>query len=184
MRARRITALFVVLFGFWLMMSGRLDLLFVVSGLVVAAVGTAASARLLELTLGELDHHPYIRPLAFVVFVPWLFGRMIVGAIHVAQVVFTPGRLPDPDFVEFHTDLATPAARTALAHAITLVPGTMLVDIVGHELTIHAFTPDAADDLVTGALQNRIASVLGEDAQPPTTLHWLGREGFDERQAT
>jgi multicomponent Na+:H+ antiporter subunit E len=177
-RRLRALILFVVLSLFWLAISARFDPFFLVSGALTAAAVTAASLRLLDATLGDLDDHPRARIVPFVTFIVWLVGRMVLSAVQIARIVLTPGRLPDPDFARFRTELSTPAARTILANSISLVPGTNTVDVIGDEFTIHAFTPGDADDLATAELQNRIARIFGDPEQRRPDIHWYhGRDG-------
>jgi multicomponent Na+:H+ antiporter subunit E len=171
-RIVRHLALFVALLGFWLLLSGRLDPHLVGSGVVAAAVITFASAPLFERTLGSSAEHPRMRLWRWVPLAVWLTGRMAVSAVQLARIVLDPRVPPAPGIVRFRTQLRSPSARTVLANAITLVPGTMTLDVVDDELTVHSFTPDAIEDVATAALQNRIAAVFGDERQEPPALLW------------
>jgi multicomponent Na+:H+ antiporter subunit E len=172
MRTLRLLLLFALLLGFWLLLSGRLDPHLVASGVLSAALITAVSAPLLERTIGPAATHPRARVLPAIPLVVWLTGRMIVSAVQLARIVLDPRVPPEPGIVRFRTQLTSPAARSVLANAITLVPGTMTLEMIGDELTVHSFTPDAVEDVATAALQNRIARVFGDGAQAKPTLQW------------
>lgn len=172
MRYLRLLLLFVLLLGFWLLLSGRFDGHLVASGVIGAAIITLVSAPLLERTIGSAETHPRTHLLPAIPLVVWLTGRMIVSAIQLARIVLDPRLPPEPGIVRFRTQLSSPAARSVLANAITLVPGTMTLEVVGDELTVHSFTPDAVEDVATAALQNRIARVFGDGPQAPPTLEW------------
>ncbi|HSL57598.1 MAG TPA: Na+/H+ antiporter subunit E [Acidimicrobiales bacterium] len=182
MSVRRTTIVqFLVLFAFWYALSGRNEPLFLVTGAITAAVVTAVTHRIAgECLRPDLDHLPVGQlPLAFVRsigFVGWMAGRIFVASLQLARLTLTPKLELDPCTLRFHTELRSPLARTTLANAISLVPGTLTVDIDGAELVVHALTPSQAGDLVTGELQNRIAKVFLDRPQPPVDPSVIQRE--------
>lgn len=171
MRILRDLVRFALLLGFWLVLSGHDDPLFLGMGVAAAAFVTLVSRRLLD-TLGPSRDAPPIHVGRLVVYVGWLLGRMVVSALEVAWIITHPRQMPRPGVVRFATELPTPLERTLLANSITLVPGTMTIDVDGDELTVHAFTPDAADDLASGEVQSRIAAIFHHDRQPAPAMRW------------
>lgn len=181
MRTLRTAVLFVLLFAFWSALSGRFGPSFVVSGLVVAGVTTAASVRLLDVTLGSLDTHPRVRVLPFLRFCGWLVVRQAISAVKVGRIILTPGAQPDPGIAEFHTRLASPAARAILGNSITLVPGTNTLEIDDGRVVVHAFTPDDVGDVVSGDLERRIGAIFGQHDLPAPTITWVSGRPAEER---
>jgi multicomponent Na+:H+ antiporter subunit E len=169
---RRRIVLFLLLLAFWLLLSGRLDPHLVVSGIIAAAAITATGAPLLDRTVGRAGAHPRSHLLRSIPLTLWLLGRMARSAVQLARIVLDPRLPPEPGIVRFRTQLTSPSARMILANAITLVPGTMTLDVQGDELTVHTFTPDAVQEFASGELQNRIAAVFGDGPQDPPTLLW------------
>lgn len=172
MRILRLLLLFTLLMAFWLLLSGRFDPHLVASGLITSAVITLASAPLLERTIGPAATHPRVRLLPAVPLIGWVLWRMLLSALQLARIVLDPRLPPEPGIVRFRTDLTSPAARTVLSTAITLVPGTMTLEVEGDVLTIHTFTPDAVSDFASAELQNRIAKVFSDAEQPRPELLW------------
>jgi multicomponent Na+:H+ antiporter subunit E len=172
MRLFRHLVLFLLLLGFWQLLSWRLDPLFIGLGIVSSAVITVAAGRGLERTIGSAREHPRVRILALVPYAFWLLGRMIASAAQIAYIVINPKVPPEPGIVRIRVELTSPAARAVLANSITLVPGTMTLEMTDRELTVHTFTPDAVEDLATAAMQNRIAFAFGDGPQQPPKLHW------------
>jgi multicomponent Na+:H+ antiporter subunit E len=172
MRAIRTTTLFVVLSIFWLLLSGRLDALFVGMGLASAAAVTWFATRLLHGVVGPADATPRVSLWHLTTFLVWLLLQIPPAGLVIARVVLDQRRPPRPGVVRFRTRLQNPAARTLLANAITLVPGTMTLNVEGDELTVHAFTPDAMLDLYTAATQRRIARAFREPLDDPPELVW------------
>jgi multicomponent Na+:H+ antiporter subunit E len=172
-KAVRTAVLFTLLFGFWSALSGRFGPSFVVSGLLVAAITTWASVRLLDVSLGSLDDHPRVRVVPFLAFCGWLVTRQAVSAVTVGRTILTPGAHPDPGIATFRTQLGSPAARAILANAITLVPGTNTLENERGEFTIHAFTRADADDIASGAMERRIGAIFGQRDLPAPTITWV-----------
>lgn len=171
MRTLRDVVRFALLLAFWLLLSGQYDPLFIGMGVVSAAFVTLVSRRLLD-TLGPGRDAPPIHLGRLVVYVGWLLGRMAVSAVEVAWIITHPRQRPQPGVVRFTTQLPTPLERTLLANSITLVPGTMTLDVDGDELTVHAFTPGSAGDLASGEVQTRIAAIFHHDRQPAPAMRW------------
>lgn len=172
MRTIRQLLLFAALLGFWLLLSWRLDPLFLGMGIASAAAITVASTVLLERTIGPAGSHPKVRVLRLVPYVTWLLGRMFVSALQIAWIVINPRVPPEPGIVRIPIHLSSPAARTMLSNSLTLVPGTMTLEIDDHEVTVHSFTPEAVDDLASAEMQNRIAAVFGDEPQRPPEMIW------------
>jgi len=182
MRAVRQLLLFAALLGFWLVISGQYNLLFIGMGIASAALATWFGGKLFDNAIGPASDHPRVSALQAVLYVGWVLYRIMPSAFQVAWIVVHPGRDPRPGMVCFTTQLASPAARTVLANSITLIPGTMTVDVAGDEFTVHAFTPDAADDLATAEMQNRIARVFRDDEQEAPEMRWeSGHRPTDDR---
>ena len=162
----------VILFAFWLALSGRFEPLFVVMGLITAIAVTAVTHRITGRALRpDGDHLPIgslppalLRGVGFAV---WMGGRILVASVQLAVIALSPRMPLDPCTLRFRTQLRRPIARATLANAISLVPGTLTVDIDGDVFTVHALAPNQVDDLISGRLQNKIAAVFLEDEQPP-----------------
>lgn len=169
---------FGALYGFWILLSWRLDPLFYVLG-ALASAGVTAAFSAVNRTVLTPEHdtistrHLPVVTLRTVTFVAWLLTRVVVACVVVARAVLDP-RLPiDPRSLRFRTELRSPLARTLLAHSITLTPGTVTVEANGDELTVHAMFPNAADGLVSGELQTRIARVFLEPSQDAPEVTWV-----------
>jgi multicomponent Na+:H+ antiporter subunit E len=172
MRVLRTGTLFLVLLTFWQLLSWRLDPLFIAIGIASAAAVTWFATRLLHGVVGPADATPRVSLWHLTTFLAWLLVQIPPAGLVIARVVIDQRRPPRPGVVRFRTGLRSPAARALLANAITLVPGTMTLNLDGDELTVHAFTPDAMLDLVTAATQQRIARAFREPLDEAPTLVW------------
>ncbi|MFA9446900.1 Na+/H+ antiporter subunit E [Egicoccus sp. AB-alg6-2] len=172
MRSLRTLVLFVTMLAFWLLLSWRLDPLFLVLGVVSAAVVTWYSLPLLDAVLGAAKTRRHVHVGYLLLYVGWLLTRLPAAGVHIAHIVLDPRVPPRPGVVRFRTNLSSPAARTMLATSITMVPGTMTLDVDGAEFTVHAFTPTAVADLANAATQRRIARIFGDPPDDPPQLRW------------
>lgn len=161
----------IVLFGFWLALSQRADPLFIVTGAVTALVVTLVTHQIAGACLRhDVGHLPLgqipLAALRAVTFAIWMAGRILVASVQLAVIALSRNMPLDPCTVRFTTELRRPIARATLANSISLVPGTLTVDIEGNELTVHALNPAQVEDIVTGRLQNKVARLFLEDEQP------------------
>ncbi|MCL0064075.1 Na+/H+ antiporter subunit E [Dehalococcoidia bacterium] len=127
---------FILLFGFWLLLSGQMDIMHLGLGLVCSLLVALFSHDLLIRDSGGI-----LRRLAiFMRFIPylgWLVFHIIIANINVARLVLDP-RLPlRPGIIKLNSRLKSDVAQTTLANSITLTPGTMTVDVVGGDFYIH-----------------------------------------------
>jgi multicomponent Na+:H+ antiporter subunit E len=164
----------VALFGFWVVLSGKLDLFHLSAGAlasVATAVGTS-SLFALPPRLGAEGHHPLLAlPMGRIArYLPYLIGQIVVSSIDVARIVLSPSMKIQPKLLRFETRLPHNIARATLANSITLTPGTVTLDVRGDEYLVHALTSTSANALeaddVTG-MKARVARVF------PTTAHRL-----------
>jgi multicomponent Na+:H+ antiporter subunit E len=142
-----------LLFGLWLLLSGRREPWLLTTGLIAAAA------------IAWLHHHsgppaPTIPFLRFMRYLPWLFYRIVASNLHVARLILDP-RLPiAPRLIRHRTELRNPAAVTLMANSITLTPGTITAETRPFELVVHTLDEHSAGDLTTGALERQITRVF------------------------
>ncbi len=153
------TLMTIVLFAFWIVLSGKFDLFHLSLGLL-SAVGVAFATR----NLGRLP--PILAGrhsgtwLRWPFYLPWLAWQVVLSAVQVTAVVLHP-RLPiSPRLFKFRCRLPNTVAHLTLANSITLTPGTVTIDLDGDCYTIHALTEEAAESLVPkqgeGEMQSRV----------------------------
>lgn len=92
--------------------------------------------------------------------------ELVKANLNVARLVFAPHIRIKPGIVEIKTRLRTPIGRMVLANAITLTPGTLVVDIKGDALFIHwivvsAQDPVAATREIAGRFEKYLEIVFG-----------------------
>lgn len=130
----------VILFAFWLLLSGHYDPLITGFG-----VGSCVLVVYLSLRMGVADADlvgVHFNP-RFWMYVPWLLKEILIANIAVAKVILDPKLPISPRLVTFHGSQQTDLGKAIYANSITLTPGTITTGIEGHDFQIHALT--AAD---------------------------------------
>jgi multicomponent Na+:H+ antiporter subunit E len=167
--------LFLVLVAFWFVLSDQYTPLFVVMGLASAALVTWLTAPLLATVLGterrQLSRLP-LRLWHTGAYLGWLTYSVFSSAIQVAWIVINPRVPPEPRMLRFRTSLDSRLARVILANTISLVPGTLTVRLEGDEYLVHALVPAAAENLLDGSMQTRIARMFFEEGERAIEPRW------------
>ena len=151
-------SLFVVLFAFWLVLSGHYTPRLIIIGAVCSVLCVAAAARM---NVDDEEGHPIdLLPRALTYF-PWLVWEICKSGWAVTRIVLDP-RLPiSPTMLRVRAGQKTPRGIGAYGNSITLTPGTLTVAADGNMLTVHALTTAGADDLEEGSMDRRVARFEG-----------------------
>ena len=152
---------FVIMMGFWILLSGKFDLFHLTLGVISSALVSFLST---DLFMYEHGHNRLSRGLRFLLYLPWLLYQIVLSTIHVTFLALHPKMKDqiDPTIVTFKTRLKTNIAKVALANSITLTPGTITVRIEGQVFYVHAISRKAAAGL-PGEMEDRLAKVFERD---------------------
>jgi multicomponent Na+:H+ antiporter subunit E len=146
------------LFALWLLLSGHYTPLLLVFGVLstLLVVLLALRADLIDREMQTV----FLRP-SVLLYWFWLGRQIIRSSIDVSRRILDP-RLPiSPTIFTIRTTHETDLGRVMYANSITLVPGTVTVDVDGDVITVHALTKDAATELRDGEMNRRVCSVEG-----------------------
>jgi multicomponent Na+:H+ antiporter subunit E len=153
-------AAFILLFGFWIVMSGHFDLFHLSLGALCALIVAVFSHDLLFENITAPRRH--VTTARFIAYLPWLFYQIILANLNVAYLVLSPKMAISPRITRFKAALKSDLSRVVLANSITLTPGTITMDIVDGEFLVHSLTKKMEDSLLTGEMENRVAYVFLE----------------------
>lgn len=158
-------ATFCILFGMWIVMSGKFDLFHLILGVLSSSLVAWLSHDILFVERDKKLIARLAEAWRFCRYAVWLFGRILVANFHVTALALSPRatRRIDPRLFTFRTRLKTDFARFALANSITLTPGTVTIRVHGDLFYIHAITPEAAGDLASDSvseMERRVAQVF------------------------
>ena len=153
---KRALSLFLLLFAFWLLLSGHYDLWFMGLGFI-----SSASAVFLARRMGIVDAEglPLDLVPGLLRYAPWLFGTVIQANFDVARRILHP-RLPiTPTVIRVPAKQRTAPGRVSYANSITLTPGTISLEVSDDEIEVHALSVDAAEDLQSGEMGRRVVAL-------------------------
>ncbi len=152
-------SLFVVLYLFWLLLSG-----FFTAFLLSAGAGSALAvvwfARRMDLVDGE-GHPIHLGPKAMLYW-PWLLKEIVKSAWDVSRIIIHP-RLPiSPTLVRFQPSQQTDVGLVIHANSITLTPGTITIEASSGEFLVHGLTRGSAEGTVGSEMDRRVTACEGK----------------------
>ncbi len=148
----------LLLFGFWLLLSGHSDPFHIIVGVLCVGFVLGLNRRGNHY-LHRLRHIRWRHALTYPFF---LFANILFANFQVAYLILHPKMPIDPVIVRFPTTLTSGAAKVILGNSITLTPGTITMDIQGQEFQVHALANGLAESLVIAREQNRVAAIFGD----------------------
>ena len=150
---------FLIMFGFWILLSGKFDLFHLTLGVISSGLVSLLSADVFMYAPDSRDKLTTAG--RFLLYIPWLLYQIVLSTLHVAFLALHPKIKDqiDPTIVTFKTILKTDIAKVALANSITLTPGTITVRIEGDVFHVHAISRKTAAGL-PGEMEERLAKVF------------------------
>ncbi len=148
---------FVVLFGFWLLLSGYFTVFLVSAGAATAVAAVWFSHRMGVIDKEGHPHHLGWRALSS--YWPWLVKEIIKSAWDVTWRILHP-RLPiSPTLVRFKPTQKTDLGLVIHANSITLTPGTISVQVGRDEFLVHALTAEGAASMAGSEMDRRVSAL-------------------------
>jgi multicomponent Na+:H+ antiporter subunit E len=145
----------LVMFIFWVALSGTLKWPQLLFGLIAAIFVVWFNRNLLI----KPDEHPPIRLRT----VFWLSGYLVklfwdivVANFQVAWLVLNPRMPIEPNLVDLNVDLEKVTGRVLLANSITLTPGTLTIMADEKKFLVHALTFKSGENLRQWTLIKKI----------------------------
>jgi len=170
---------FMVLFVFWLLLSGRYQAKYIILGVISAALVTFLSNDLFYAVL-QRDEQVGIKTRQvlrqiwhFLLYIPWLLVQIVLANVQVAYIVLQPRMPIEPGLLLFRTRMRKGMARVTLANSITLTPGTITASLEDDSYIIHNLKPPLASSLVDGTMQNKVAHIYLEEEYPKPEVRWV-----------
>lgn len=150
-----------IMFGFWILLSGELNVILITSGIVSSLIVAYLSHDLL---IGRSSIKTgAVRLLRLYKYTPWLLWEIILANFDVIYRTLHPKMPIDPVIIKFKTDLKTEMGIVILANSITLTPGTVTIDVDRDgEFIVHALAKEVAEGLLSGSMQKKVKEVEGD----------------------
>ena len=151
----RAVSLAIVLFAYWLALSGHYTPFLITIGMVMALICVALARRMA--ILDEEGHPVQLLSRGVLGYFIWLGWEIIKSAWTVTKIILNP-RLPiSPTMTKVRASQKTPVGVNIYANSITLTPGTITVAVEnGDTLVVHALQSEGARDLEAGAMDAHV----------------------------
>ena len=86
----------------------------------------------------------------------WLVKEIILGCLYVLKKVLSGKDTLTPTVFTISLNFKHPLSEVIFANSITLVPGTLCLNLSEGKVQVHAISQELADQLMTGDLARRI----------------------------
>ncbi|MBE0621236.1 MAG: Na+/H+ antiporter subunit E [Burkholderiales bacterium] len=154
----QLTSLGIVLYVFWILLSGYFE-----PFLLAAGAGSALAVVLLSRRMHIVDRegHPIQMIAAVFWYWPWLLKEIAKSAWDVSRIILDP-RLPiSPVLVRFKPSQKSQVGLATHANSITLTPGTITVEASQNEFLVHGLTRSSGAGVIDSEMDRRISKVEG-----------------------
>jgi multicomponent Na+:H+ antiporter subunit E len=154
----RAIASVLLLFAFWVVLSGFFTPFLLASGMGSAIAVVWFARRMNVVDQESVPLHLVSRA---VWYWPWLFGEIAKAAWDVAKLVVHPGIPIEPSLVRFRPSQRTHVGLCTHANSITLTPGTITVEVSATEMLVHALTAEGAEGVLSGVMDRQVTRFEG-----------------------
>ena len=156
MLSRNAIYMIILLTGVWIILRESLTVVTAVVGLVLSACCVLFSRRLIPLARTEP-----VKPLRLLIYLFYLLWQIYVGGLTSIAIVLFGAHV---EIVEIKTQLRNKFLRAILVNSITLVPGSVALDLNEDTITVLWLTRktvsseeiENADELLKGKLERML----------------------------
>lgn len=146
-------SLFLTLVAFWLLNSGHYSLL-------ISSLGFASIALVLVIThkmdVVDNESQPVYLSTKIFGYYMWLIKEIIKANITVVKHIWLGVNSISPTLKTIKISQKTDMGKVIYANSITLTPGTVAIDLVDNEITVHALVYKDIEALETGEMDRRV----------------------------
>ena len=148
--AKSIT-LFIVLFGFWLLMSGYYTPLILSLGVISCLLCVYITIKGKFLDNETLPIYFFPRLIQYTL---WLIKEILKSNIATAKVIIMKSE--EPELFSVKATQKTNEGKVTYANSITLTPGTVTTQIKNDIFEVHALTKDFGDDVRSSEMDKMV----------------------------
>lgn len=159
---------FIVLMGFWYLMSGYFDLTHTIMGIFSVGIVMAINYKLKKYNYfeAETDVLKDLRLFYVPYYFGWLLVQIVISGVHVAKILLSPSLPIETSMVRFKVNYPNPHCKMILGNSITLTPGTLTVDIRGDEFIVHAISPVSFEGIASDSMPQQVLKLFTNDMHP------------------
>ncbi len=148
----------LVLFCFWLVLSGIYTTITVSAG-ILSVIGVVALAH--RMGIADDEGHPIHLSLGALTYWPWLMLEIAKSAWDVTKIILHPKLPISPTLIRIRASQRSAVGLATYANSITLTPGTITARVNGDEFLVHAVVRGGAKDLAKGTMDQRVKKFEG-----------------------
>lgn len=144
--------LFILLFGFWLLMSGHYTILIISLGVLscLLCVYLTIKGKFLDNETIPVYFFPRL-----IQYTSWLIKEIFVSNIVTAKVILT--KTEDPELFTVKSSQKTNEGKVTYANSITLTPGTVTTQINENIFEVHALNKKFGDDVRSSDMDKMVS---------------------------
>lgn len=143
--------------AFWLLNSGHYTNL-------MLSLGGASIAFVIYIShrMDVIDHESLLLNLSWTklsVYILWLLKEVIVSNILVVKHIWLGNDSISPTLSTMQVSQKTEIGKVIYANSITMTPGTVTVDLVGDQITVHSLLRENIEALEIGEMDRRVSQL-------------------------
>jgi len=150
----------ILLSTFWLLLSGYIQPILLGFGAISVLVVLFVLKRMDDVDQEKQEIGTGLR---LVKYTPWLIWQIIRSSLQVTKLIWGSPDKVSPSLAKISAKNIPPHRRALYANSITLTPGTLSVDLVDDEITVHALQKSSIDELEQKAMEKKITGIWGEN---------------------
>lgn len=151
-----------LLFLTWIIFNGRLTVEICLFGIVISGAVFFFMCKFMNYSFKK-ELNFYKKTPVFLRYCSVLVKEIILANLTVGRLILTRRETVEPVLVHVTTTLKTDMAKTLLANAITLTPGTITVSVTGQQLLVHCLDKSLSQGMEDSEIV-RILERLEENA--------------------
>ena len=151
-----------ILFILWLLLSGHLEPLLLLLGLLSCLFVAWLSHKL---ALLNSDFQTLRFNLNLPKFLPWFFIELVKSNLDVSWRILHPTLSIQPNISTVPITKHSEVGKAVYANCITLTPGTYSIDINSAVIEVHSLTKNLAHNLQQGEMNKRILALESTSAK-------------------
>ncbi len=153
---RHTISLFLTLAAFWLLNSGHYTPLIILLGVASIAFVLVISHRMD--VVDEESQPIYLTQNIFYYYL-WLIKEMIQANITVVKHIWLGSDSISPSLRTIKISQKTDMGKVIYANSITLIPGTVAIDLIEDEIIVHALLTKDIESLMAGEMDRRVSQL-------------------------
>ncbi|PCH94557.1 MAG: cation transporter [Gammaproteobacteria bacterium] len=153
---RHTLSLFLTLTAFWLLNSGIYTTLIIMLGVVSILLVLVICHRM---DVVDQESQPLHLSRNIFTYYLWLVNRIVQANIVVVKHIFLGNTSISPTLCTLKINQKSDMGKVIYANSITLTPGTVAIDVIGDQITVHALLAIDIDILREGEMDRRVCQL-------------------------